>query len=78
MSDEIKLKASFSCNTLLFFCLFFFLLFFTKKNQGQTLWGRIAPALSTKNSGISIISSNISAQKEGIVPKTTHIAYEHL
>ena len=26
----------------------------------------------------SIISSNISTQKEGIVPKTTYIAYGHL
>ena len=52
MSVERKLKASFNFNTLFFFVLFFSITFCEKKNnRGQTLWGRIAPALSAKNPG---------------------------
>ena len=77
MSVERKLKASFNFNALLlFFCSFFLfsLLFKKKQKRGQTLWGRITPALSAKIQDVAIISVNISAQKEGIVPKTTYIA----
>ena len=67
--------------TSVFFCFFFVLfslLFTKKKNRGQTLWGRIAPSLSAKIQEAAIIQVNISAQKEGIVPKTSYIALEHL
>ena len=65
------------------FCFFFFFFFFffiifnekkKKKKRGQILLGRIAPAILTKIQEAAIISVNICAQKEGIVPKTTSIA----
>ena len=66
MSIERKLKASFNLNTLLcFFCIFFIISNKKKKkkNHGQTLWGRIAPAISTKTqeAAIAIISDNTCA-----------------
>ena len=78
MSDEIKLKASFNFNTLLFF---FIVIFVRNKKKtieakhygGESLW-HYRPKIQEA----AIISSNISAQKEGIVLKTTHIAYKHL
>ena len=65
------------CCCFFFFCfVFLFVLFLSfiilkKKSLGQTLWGQIAATVSTKIQEAAIISVNICAQKEGIVPKTT-------
>ena len=77
MSDEIKLKASFNFNTLLFFFFIIFLFFTKKKTKKKTIeakhyGGESLRHYRPKIQEAAIISSNISAQKEGIVPKTTH------
>ena len=71
MSVERQLKASFNFNTFLFFffVFFFFPLLFTKKKSRPNIMEANPSTLSAK-----IQEAAISAQKEGIVPKTTYIA----
>ena len=75
MSVERKLKAYFSFNTLLLF--FFFITFCEKKNkkkktiEAKHYGGNSLRHCRPKIQEAAIISVNISAQKEGIVPKTT-------
>ena len=65
------MKASFNFNTLLFF-LFCFSFIFNEKKLKPKIMGANR---STKIQEPAVISVNIRAKKEGIVPKTTYTVF---